>query len=656
MTAALTVRDPRIGDGRGNGMRVAFIGLAWHQKTGSSQFLVDLLARHATVEQWSVEPGTAATRYWAANFHEDRYDVIVIWQLHEAFARLTGRHPNVVFVPMYDAMLWGGEFFWKRSFNTAKIVCFSWKLRQEVMRRGAVNAGFQYFPDPADHLPVRDFGGLRGFFWYRRREISPAAVFRLCEGAEFESFTVHDAPDPDNAATEPWVPPPYIRRFDRIGWSENRAAYASALRESNVFFAPRLFEGIGMSVLEGMASGHCVVAPNAPTMNEYIAHGTNGLLYVPRRPARLDFADAPSLGARARESVERGHERWLTAVPDLLDFITTPTACAGGLSFIPVRNNFAPVPVSMQSGPEGRPLVSVVTVCRDSAAMLETTTRSVLNQTGCDFEYVVLDERPTDGSVTMTRHHAGQFDTWPGTPGEGPRDAMNAALDVVRGEWLLFINAGDVFSSDDALRRMFARLPAGADVAYGHHIQRHADGSDELRRAADFETTRSRLRMGELGLDWLAGLPAQCAVAVRRDLCTRLRFDPRYRAAACLELLLRARGQGAQFFNCDEVIAFRAWQTTSNLEEYADAARRHGDAAAVDRLFACPDIARGAAPSTTHLARLGRLALRIVTVLDRHTPVLARAVERMARGPASRRVVRHLLARSPAPPAKPDTR
>jgi len=73
-------------------------------------------------------------------------------------------------------------------------------------------------------------------------------------------------------------------------------------------------------------------------------------------------------------------------------------------------------------------------------------------------------------------------------------------------------------------------------------------------------------------------------------------------------------------------------------------------------LFACPDIARGATPSTTRLARLGRLALRIVTVLDRHAPVLARVVERLVRGPASRRVVRYLLARSPRPPAKPDAR
>ena len=287
-------------------MRVAFIGHAWHRKTGSSRFLTELLERQATVEYWWGEPGNAATKYWAAEFNEDRYDAVIIWQLHEAFELLSGRHPNVVFVPMYDAMLWGGELFWRQAFNTAKIVCFSWKLRQEVMRRGAVNAGFQYYPDPARYVAVDDFTSLRGFLWYRRREISPDTVFSLCEGTEFASFTVHDAPDPDNAADHPWTAPSNIHRLNRTGWSEDRETYTHALREANVFFAPRPLEGIGMSLLEAMASGHCVVAPNVPTMNEYVSHGTNGLLYVPRRPTTLDFTDARALGSRARESVERG--------------------------------------------------------------------------------------------------------------------------------------------------------------------------------------------------------------------------------------------------------------------------------------------------------------------------------------------------------------
>jgi hypothetical protein len=116
-------------------MRLAFIGHAYHRKTGSSRFLIDLLERFATVEQWYGEPGSSA---WGANFDESRYDIIVIWQLYEAFDLLSGRHPNVVFVPMYDAMFWAGNFYWRPAFAQAKILCFSWALRREVTNRGAV--------------------------------------------------------------------------------------------------------------------------------------------------------------------------------------------------------------------------------------------------------------------------------------------------------------------------------------------------------------------------------------------------------------------------------------------------------------------------------------------------------------------------------------
>src|ERR1019366_9026329 len=151
-------------------------------------------------------------------------------------------------------------------------------------------------------------------------------------------------------------------------------------------------------------------------------------------------------------------------------------------------------------------LVSVVTVCRDAAAGLDATMRSVLAQTGCDFEYVVMDGQSTDGSLDIIRRHADRLAAWRTVPDEGPVDAMNSALDLTRGDWVLFLNAGDTFASEDALQRMFAGLPAGVAVVYGHHIRVHEDGTESLRRAAEFATTWSRLRRGDLWLDWLTGI------------------------------------------------------------------------------------------------------------------------------------------------------
>ena len=415
-------------------MRIAYIGHAYHQKTRSTRFLIDLLQPHATIDLFFGEPGQMANWSWAAEFDETRYDVIIIFQIHEAFDLLSGRHPNVVFMPMYDGMFRGGtDFYWKAAFNAAKCVCFSWALRQEVMRQGAVHASFQYYPDPTQYPVVEDFSTLRGFMWYRTRTITPDHAFRLSHSAKFERFVVHYAPDPGHENEGDWTVPPHIGRLDVTRWSADRNAYAASLRDANVFFAPRLIEGIGMSFLEAMASGLCVVAPDRPTMNEYISSGTNGLLYASDRGTPLDFSDARRIGARARESIERGHQRWLTGIPALLDFIVTPTKTvrAWEKAVIPAGNRLETDPPAATAS---RPLVSIVTVCRNAEAVLETTMTNVLAQTGCDFEYVVVDGLSTDDTTAIIQRHADRIAAWRSAPDKGPFDAMNAALELVRGE------------------------------------------------------------------------------------------------------------------------------------------------------------------------------------------------------------------------------
>ncbi len=307
-------------------MRVAYLGLAFHQRTGSTQFLLALLRQHAEVEVFSAEADTDNVRRQCADFDEARYDAIIILQLQEAFVLLSGRHPNVTFIPMYDAMFRGGVFAWRPSFSAAKVLCFSWALRQQVMRHAAVHAQVQYFPDPAAFPAAVDFSGLRGFFWYRRRQIPAAQVFTMSAGTRFDSLTIHDAPDPGHAAAIDWNAPAHVGRLARTGWTPDGRGFAEALAAANVFFAPRPMEGIGMGFLEAMASGLCVVAIDAPTMNEVISHGVNGLLCAPGRMAPLDFRQAREIGARARQDVAHGRARWEAGVPAMLDFLLTPTA------------------------------------------------------------------------------------------------------------------------------------------------------------------------------------------------------------------------------------------------------------------------------------------------------------------------------------------
>ena len=98
------------------------------------------------------------------------------------------------------------------------------------------------------------------------------------------------------------------------------------LGECSLYFAPREAEGIGHSFIEALSLGLCVVAPDAPTMNEYITNGVNGILYDPFFPQPISLKDIDDIRRRALSLAWEGHERWLESLPGLVDFIKKPMA------------------------------------------------------------------------------------------------------------------------------------------------------------------------------------------------------------------------------------------------------------------------------------------------------------------------------------------
>lgn len=53
--------------------------------------------------------------------------------------------------------------------------------------------------------------------------------------------------------------------------------------------------------------------------------------------------------------------------------------------------------------------LTLITVCRDSAAVIRTALESVLSQRGAEIEYIVVDGASTDGTVDILREYAEKF-------------------------------------------------------------------------------------------------------------------------------------------------------------------------------------------------------------------------------------------------------
>ncbi|GHT76291.1 glycosyl transferase [Bacteroidia bacterium] len=115
--------------------------------------------------------------------------------------------------------------------------------------------------------------------------------------------------------------------------------------------------------------------------------------------------------------------------------------------------------------------VSVITVNLNNASGLEKTIRSVVNQKFTDFEYIIIDGGSTDNSldVILNSQLLTLNSQYVSEPDNGIYHAMNKGIARASGEYLIFMNSGDCFISDDTLLNVFSQKHA-ADLVVGNII------------------------------------------------------------------------------------------------------------------------------------------------------------------------------------------
>ena len=97
------------------------------------------------------------------------------------------------------------------------------------------------------------------------------------------------------------------------------------------------------------------------------------------------------------------------------------------------------------------PLISIVTISYNAVNLIEKTILSVVEQDTADFEYIVIDGGSTDGTVEVIRKYENAISYWVSESDKGIFDAMNKALSVAKGDWVIFMNSGDCFYNNHVL-------------------------------------------------------------------------------------------------------------------------------------------------------------------------------------------------------------
>ena len=117
------------------------------------------------------------------------------------------------------------------------------------------------------------------------------------------------------------------------------------------------------------------------------------------------------------------------------------------------------------------PLITVITVVLDAKLNLEKTIRSVAEQDYSKLEYIIIDGGSTDGSVEIIQQYSSIVSNWLSEKDKGIYSAMNKGVRMASGEWICFLNAGDIFVDSGIVGKVadaISLLPEQPDIVYGN--------------------------------------------------------------------------------------------------------------------------------------------------------------------------------------------
>lgn len=127
----------------------------------------------------------------------------------------------------------------------------------------------------------------------------------------------------------------------------------------------------------------------------------------------------------------------------------------------------------MNDAPAKAPVFTIITVTKDHLKGLKATQSSLMAQDFKDFEWIIIDGQSTDGTQdhmkSVTDSHIKIIKI--SEPDSGLYDAMNKGIKRAKGEYLLFLNAGDTLPDPQTLERLTKATAKQPDFIYGDALE-----------------------------------------------------------------------------------------------------------------------------------------------------------------------------------------
>ena len=124
------------------------------------------------------------------------------------------------------------------------------------------------------------------------------------------------------------------------------------------------------------------------------------------------------------------------------------------------------------------PFLTIITITYHAEAFIEATLESVRQQSNKDFEYIVIDGKSKDGTLAILNCNKDIINELISESDKGIYDAMNKGLSKATGDYVWFMNAGDVIYEKDAVKKLKEIITQMPDVIYSDTMMIAENGTE----------------------------------------------------------------------------------------------------------------------------------------------------------------------------------
>ena len=194
--------------------------------------------------------------------------------------------------------------------------------------------------------------------------------------------------------------------------------------------------------------------------------------------------------------------------------------------------------------------VTVVTAVLNDAGHIEQTILSVISQTDIEIEYIIVDGRSKDGTLELIGKYKDKISLLISEPDRGVYDAMNKGIKYSTGDFVYFLNSGDVLLNPSILSKIkLEELKEKNAIIYGNVIVAYGN-IEALEKPRPF--FNSKMKFKGIGI-------CHQSMFFPGKLIRNEKYDLSYNIAADYDLAYRLWRKGTVFLYKDITIAKYDW-------------------------------------------------------------------------------------------------